>query len=143
MAAESLNGLFRANPDAVSPNNIRLVDPTTPGTAAQDNVTWTVATTVAFDGITYTGKDAVTRFIPFFVPDGKTNQQVQQSILFDSGAAALQAAIRRVLEMHEVDPIITIDASGGSEWDIRHVGSGTVVAVYRDGVAINLARTAL
>jgi len=58
-------GKFRANPDANVKNNIKLVDPNTPGTIEQDNVTIDITAKTDMTGVNYIAKDGVVAFYPF------------------------------------------------------------------------------
>ena len=143
MYSEATAGLFRANPEAASPNSPRFVDPTTPGTPGQDNGTLTIVAASIIQGIQYIGKSGVTAYIPlanYQYPDGAMENT---EIRLADGVAAFQKALRTVVEMHEVDPVITVTDAVPGSWVVRHVGSGTIDFVVVSGVTQQLARTAL
>lgn len=144
--SEATAGLFRANSEAARPNNLRLVDPETPGTPAQDNGTIALANGAVITHMQYIGKSGVGVLVPlseYQYPDGTLEPN---GFPMATGTAAVQAAfqdyLRKNVEQFEVDPIVTVtDDAGG--FVVRHVGSGTIDFFVVSGVASQLNRTAL
>lgn len=135
-------GLFRANEHASQHNNIRLVDPNTPGTPEQDQGTIDTTGAAGFEGIVYTGKDGVSQTIYFNweeIPDGRPDNY---AVPVADGRAALQAALLAVLEKHEVNTSVTVTGATVN-FIVTHIGAGTLEAVLMDGSAEALSRTPL
>jgi len=137
-------GLFRANPNAHPDNNIKLVDPSTPGTSGTDTLdAFDIATgpSVKIDGIRYTGKDGVEALLLFKRLDNPTAEAHYYSLEFAlTTAAEVQAAIHYLITQHEVDPVVTVTVAG-TEWTFVHVGAGTVTEIVIDGADESATRT--
>lgn len=145
MYSEATAGLFRANPEAASPNSPRFVDPTTPGTPAQDIVTDSDTGTeqVTISGIGYIGKAGGSAvIIPFFTTEYPTGKAIPTPVVARNNASVVKDAIRNVVEMHEVDPVVTVTWAADL-LTIRHVGAGTIDYIIINDTVVQLARTAL
>lgn len=132
---KTIAGRFRGNPYASRYNNVRAVDFDSPGTPLQDDATVDGTGGVIWEGITYTGKDGVSQYIPFSrvtIPDGAKDETDLDYAASAAGELALKRALLDVIGEHEVDPIITIVRTVQS-WDIMHIGSGTLESVRLDG----------
>jgi len=126
-------GQFRANPHAVAANNIRLLDPDTPGTPETDTLTSYDAAAVGYiDGIRYTGKDGTTNIILFFDQDFITSKRTPKKVLGSASAAELQEEILKVISLHEVNAVVAVSKTGTS-FTISHTGSGTITHLVVDG----------
>lgn len=145
MALESNNGLYRANPSANPDNNLRLVHPTSPGTAAQDNLDAANLTNKIVAGVKYTGADGVNTTYYFETYNIKGNPMRYTATITASDAKLVEAAVTKLLSRFEVDPVFTITIQGGNDYDTRHVGAGTLTnLVYSDGTTSSaFTRTAL
>ncbi len=135
-------GKFRANPHANVKNNCHHLDPDTPGTPLEDTATVDTTGDTEFQGITYTGKDGVTNYVPFqktTSPDGGFSQY---TVPVASGRYALVEALKWAITQHEVNPIIKVEGSGAN-YDILHIGSGTVNSIRIDGTDEALSRGAI
>lgn len=146
MYSEATAGLFRANPEAARPNNLRLVDPETPGTPGQDNGTLALANGAVITHMQYIGKSGVGVLVPlseYQYPDGTLEPN---GFPMGTGTAAIQAEFRkylsRNLEQFEVSPVVTVTDDAG-DFVVRHVGSGTIDFFVVNGVASQMNRTAL
>ena len=125
MADFTDKGLFRANPLADTDNNLKLVDPNTPGTSAKDEATdidTVTGSPVAFTGIEYTGKDGVTYDWTFPTAVPVTNY------------TGLRDAIYAEIKKHEVKTVIKVSFSTPNV-TVTHYGSGTLSEVYVDGAS--------
>lgn len=137
-------GLFRANPNANVENTLRLVDPNTPGTTGTDTLSAfdiTTGPSVKVDGVKYIDKNSTEHFLRFFNQDNPTAEKTYYSIEFAlTTAAELQAAIAKVIEQYEVNPIVTVSVSGDA-WTFVHKGAGTLDDIVIDGSDEATART--
>lgn len=135
-------GRFRANPDANVKNNCCFIDEDTPGTPLEDTGTIDTTAATAFEGITYTGKDGNSNYIPFQKTLAPDAQKVEYTVLVSAGRDALLDALRLAIAQHECDPIITVKGSGAN-YDVLHIGSGTLESVRLDGTDEVLSRGAI
>ena len=137
-------GLFRANPESNVENLTRLVDATTPGTAATDSGTVNVGTLSAsnINGVRYTGKDGQSQFIQFFHEEQLTQKRIPVTLAATVEAKTLQDAIHDVLLLHEVDPVLSV-TKAGQIFTIEHTGAGTLSDIVVDGADVSLSRAAL
>ena len=133
------NGYFRANPNAVSANNLRL-ESTTPGTTATDTLeAANVSGESGFKGIKYTGLDGVNTLYLFRTQDTVTGELTA----YTTGivGADVEAAVLKELDRHEVDPSFTITVNGATDWDLVHVGAGTLTKLVAiDGTEFSFSR---
>lgn len=133
------NGYFRANPDAVSANNLRLESPT-PGTLGTDtDEAANVSGETGFKGINYTGLDGVEALYLFRHQDPVTGEFTP----YTTGivAADVRAAVLQELDRHEVDPVFNIVVNGATDWDMTHIGAGTLNGLVAiDGTEFEFAR---
>lgn len=135
-------GRFRANPNASQYNSVRIVDHLTPGTIEEDTATVDTTGALAFTGMDYTGKDGVTTYYRFFNEEIPGAARIEKDIQVAEGRAALQAAIATIVEKHEVNPIITVGGTA-ADFDVLHVGAGTIDNLYLDGAAEAFSRGAV
>lgn len=136
-------GLFRANEEAATNNNLRLEDPTTPGTQGTDTLSNAdLSGESGFKGIKYTGKDGVNALQLFKRQDPISGELVEYTVAHVGNADGLRASLRELLERHEVDPIITINEDSATSWDIVHKGAGTITKLVAiDGTEFTPSRS--
>lgn len=135
-------GKFKANEEANVKNNLHLVDPTTPGSPLEDTGTIDTTGATAFSGIVYTGKDGVSKTIQFQKTQSPDAQKIPYTVLVSDGREALLSALKLAITQHEVDPIITIGGSGAN-FDVVHIGAGTLSAIVMDDANQALSRGAI
>lgn len=134
-------GLFRANPDARSSNNIRVGNADTPGTPGKDSGTADGATFALATGVVYTGLDGVSTTYNFFREDSLTAERYPVSIPTTATGAEFQEVLHRLIGSHEVDPIVSV-TKAATVFTIEHLGSGTLSAIVTDTGNIALTRGA-
>lgn len=121
-------GRFRANVNASSPNNTRVLS-STPGTPAKDTVAMDISTLLIkqFKGVivTYDSAD-VTEL--FFTWDHKTGTKIPGREVIPTDIADLQTQVAKVMEMYEVDPVVTVTIAGDVV-TVNHWGSATLKSV--------------
>lgn len=134
------NGSFRANPSAAYANNLRLEHPTTPGTVATDTLeTANVSGESGFKGIKYTGLDGVNATYLFREQNPITGAYTP----YTTGivGADVEAAVLKELNRHEVDAKFTITVNSATDWDLVHVGAGTLTKLVAiDGTEFTFSR---
>ena len=133
-------GLFRANPSANKENALKLKPVTGTGTPRVDSGDIDVSSSVSIEGIRYTGKDGVSRFLPFSNEDQLTQARVPYAISAQSTPLVIQTAIHDIIALHEIDSIVSVTKASDT-LTVMHTGSGTVTDVLVDGVDVDLSRT--
>lgn len=126
MGAYDNAGFWRANPDALNANAVRVQDYDTPGTNQKDTATVTTSARTNFTGFEYTGKNGETRTITGLAIPKAEGDLIKWAILDE-------------IKKDEVDPVIEVDADSSS-CEISHYGSGTLVAVTFDSTRSTLSR---
>lgn len=146
MYSEATAGFFRANAEAARPNNLRLVDPETPGTPGQDNGTLALSNGAVITHMQYIGKSGVGSLVAlseYQYPDGTLEPN---GFPMGTGTVAVQAEFRkylsRNLEQFEVDPVVSVTDDAG-DFIVRHVGAGTIDYFVVSGVVSQMTRTTL
>lgn len=130
MGAYDNAGKWRANPDALNTNAVRVQDYDTPGTGQKDTATVNTSSRTNFTGFEYTGKDGETRIVTgLAIP--KTEKDLIKWAILDE------------IKKDEVDPVIEIPTASSSSFVVNHYGSGTLVAVTFDTTRSTLSRGAL
>ena len=135
-------GLFRGNPDASTLNNIRIVDGENPGNPATDSGTIDASGIVEIVAVNYTGKDGETERIPLFREERPTADRIPTPVPGTATAEQLQTALGRVIESHEVDPIVAVSKAGNT-FTIEHTGAGTLVSVETNASTVPFNRAAI
>lgn len=135
-------GLFRANPEAATNNNLRLEHPTTPGTSATDTLSNAdLSGESGFKGIKYTGLDGANALYLFKSQDPISGDFTEYTVAHVGNADALRAAIHQTISRHEVDPIVTLNEDSATSWDIVHKGAGTLTKLVAiDGTEFTFSR---
>jgi len=123
-------GKFRANPNALSTNLLRVVDEKTPGTPQKDTGTATITSRTFFTAFEYTGKNAVARLI--VLPTGIAKANV----------AAIRKALYDEISRDEVDCVIEC-SNDGTSFIVNHYGSGTLGKFRFDATDTTCTRGAL
>lgn len=127
MGAYDNAGFWRANPDALNTNAVRVQDYDTPGTNQKDTATVNTSSRTNFTGFEYTGKDGTTRTITGLA-------------IAKTEADLIKWAILDEIKKDEVDPVIEIPTASSSSFVVNHYGSGTLVAVTFDTTRSTLSR---
>ena len=127
MGAYDNAGFWRANPDALNTNAVRVQDYDTPGTNQKDTVTVNTSSRTNFTGFEYTGKDGTTRTITGLAISKTEGDLIKWAILEE-------------IQKDEVDTVIEVPTSSSSSCVINHYGSGTLVAVTFDSTRSTLSR---
>ena len=136
-------GLFRANPQAVVMNNVRIVDADTPGTPQTDTLAdYDAAAATTISGVRYTGKDGVSNLVPFTTTNSKTGQKTAYTVPANATAQELQDAIWGIIYQHEVNAVVSV-AKSGTEFTIVHTGSGSLTDLVVDGADVDFSRAAV
>lgn len=130
MGAYDDAGKWRANPEALNTNAVRVQDYDTPGTGQKDTVTVNTSSRTNFTGFEYTGKDGVTRIVTGLAIAKASGDLIKWSILEE-------------IQKDEVDTVIEVPTASASSCVINHYGSGTLVAVTFDSTRSTLSRGAL
>lgn len=130
MGAYDNAGFWRANPDALNTNAVRVQDYDTPGTNQKDTATVNTSSRTNFTGFEYTGKDGTTRTIT-----GLAIAKTEKDLI--------KWAILEEIKKDEVDPVIEVPTASSSSFVVNHYGSGTLVAVTFDTTRSTLSRGAL
>lgn len=135
-------GKFRANPAANLENNLKLVDPNTPGTPATDSGTIDVSAATTITGVKYTGKDGASAFISFFNEDQLTQKRSPVTIAAGADPEDIQTEVYKVVSSHEVDAIVSV-TKAADVLTVEHTGSGTLSALVVDGSDSTLSRASI
>lgn len=130
MGAYDNAGFWRANPDALNTNAVRVQDYDTPGTNQKDTATVNTSSRTNFTGFEYTGKDGTTRTIT-----GLAIAKTEKDLI--------KWAILEEIQKDEVDTVIEVPTASSSSFVVNHYGSGTLVAVTFDTTRSTLSRGAL
>lgn len=127
MGAYDNAGFWRANPDALNTNAVRVQDYDTPGTNQKDTATVNTSSRTNFTGFEYTGKDGTTRTITGLAIAKTEGDLIKWAILEE-------------IKKDEVDPVIEVPTASSSSFVVNHYGSGTLVAVTFDTTRSTLSR---
>ena len=127
MGAYDNAGFWRANPDALNTNAVRVQDYDTPGTNQKDTATVNTSSRTNFTGFEYTGKDGTTRT--------STGLAIAKT-----EADLIKWAILEEIQKDEVDTVIEVPTASSSSFVVSHYGSGTLVAVTFDTTRSTLSR---
>lgn len=127
MGAYDNAGKWRANPDALNKNAVRVQDYDTPGTGQKDTATVNTTSVTNFTGFEYTGKDAVKRTITGLAIPKAEGDLIKWAILEE-------------IQKDEVDTVIEVPTSSSTSFVVNHYGSGTLVAVTFDTTRSTLSR---
>lgn len=127
MGAYDNAGFWRANPDALNTNAVRVQDYDTPGTNQKDTATVNTSSRTNFTGFEYTGKDGTTRTITGLA-------------IAKTEADLIKWAILEEIQKDEVDTVIEVPTASSSSFVVNHYGSGTLVAVTFDTTRSTLSR---
>jgi len=109
MGAYDNAGKWRANPDALNENAVRVQDYDTPGTGQKDTATVNTTSRTNFTGFEYTGKDGETRTITGLAIPKAEGDLIKWAILEE-------------IQKDEVDTVIEVPTSSQPRlWSITTV----------------------